>query len=276
MSRKVKIFFPVDVPSPEKAKELIDEVGPYVDVLKVGLELEKNVGTPAMAALAKSYGKEVFADVKLIDIPNTVKGAAKGLVSQRVDYFNVMAVGGKTMMMAAAEGAEEKAKELGIPKPKIIAVTVLTSLNFDELIMLNIGMGGYPRDYTTVKEIVSGRPGAEQDYITDVVMDWAETAMSAKMDCVLSSPKEVEAMRKRWPSVEIICPGIRPPWAPADDQKRTMSPYEAVKAGVDGLVIGRPIRKPPEGMTREEAVKKIREDIDKALSEEEGVVGGLA
>lgn len=268
MKRKVKIIFPVDVNSLEKGKELLEEVGHYIDVAKVGLELEKNVGTPLMVELPKLYNLEVFADVKLIDIPATIKGAARGITNHFIDYFNVMAVGGREMMEKAVEGATEKAEELGILRPKIIAVTVLTSLKYEDLVSMYIVPPRILKAYPQTSE-------AQQEYITDVVLRWAEIAVLAGVDCVLSSPKEVVAIRKKWPAIEIICPGIRPPWASADDQKRTMTPYEAVKAGADGLVIGRPIRKPPEGMTREEAVKKIREDIDRALSEEEGEFAGV-
>lgn len=267
VEKKVKIFFPLDVDSTEKARELLEEVGDYVDVIKVGLELEKNVGAPVACNIPQKYGKSVFADFKLIDIPATIKGAAKGITGLGVDYFNVMAVGGKAMMEKAVEGAKEKAEELGIPRPKIIAVTVLTSLNYDDLFSLSILP--YQAWYTkSLSVCVDFSPSAEkqQDYITDIVLTWAEIAVAAGIDCILPSPKEVEAIRGRWPNIEIICPGIRPPWALPDDQKRTATPYEAVKAGADGLVIGRPIRKPPEGMTREEAVKRIRKDIERALS----------
>jgi orotidine-5'-phosphate decarboxylase len=87
------------------------------------------------------------------------------------------------------------------------------------------------------------------------------------VDCVLSSPLEVAAIRARWPEVEILCPGIREPDSPPDDQSRKMTPYEAVKAGTTGLVVGRLIRNPPEGVTREQMARKVREGIDRALAE---------
>lgn len=254
MEKKVKIFFPVDVDSVEKAEALIGEVGPYVDVIKVGLELEKNIGTPAMVALAKKSGKEVFADIKLIDIPNIVKGAAKGITAQEVDYFNVMALGGEEMMAKAVEGAGEKSKELGIQRPKIIAVTILTSLNFANLAKIGIIP---PKDMEFANE---------QAFISYVVLMLAELMVNAGADCLLSSPFEVPEMRAKWPEKEIITPGIRMPWDPPDDQKRTMTPGEAVKNGVSGLVIGRSIRNPQGGRTRKEVIDAIYEDIDSALS----------
>lgn len=258
MKKGVKIFFPVDVDSAEKAESLISEVGPYVDAIKVGLELEKNIGTPAMITLAKRSGKEVFADVKLNDIPNTVKGAAKGLTKQGVDYFNVMALGGEAMMAAAVEGAREKAEELGIKRPKIIAVTILTSLNFNDLNKIGIKVDKDAMDaYLESDE-------KQQEFITEIVMALAELAINVGVDCVLSSPLEALAIHERWSEIDIFTPGIRMPWDPADDQKRKMTPGEAVKAGVRNLVIGRSIRTPSGEKTREEVITLIREDIDNA------------
>lgn len=239
--KQVKIFFPLDVETKEKAKSLIEEVGPYVDVIKVGLELEKNIGAPEAIRLAKTSGKEVFADFKLHDIPNTVKGAAKGITAHGVDYLNVMACGGKSMMQAGVDGVHEKAKELKIPAPKVIAVTVLTSLQKSDLEAL--GISG---------DVIS------------VVLNWAQLAIDSGVDCLLCSPQEIAVLRKKWPNIELICPGVRPAWANVNDQKRTMTPAEAVKAGANGLVIGRPILMPPQGKTRAQVVEEIRKEISQS------------
>lgn len=260
MKKQVKIFFPIDVSSLKEAYRLMEEVGHLIDVPKIGLELISNVGLPHAINVAAEFRKPPFADVKLIDIPATVEGAAKGIVSHGVAYFNVMALGGKDMMAKAVEGAAKKAKELDISRPKIIAVTILTSLGYENLASLGLVPSSIPLTSLQSEE-------EQQEVITAAVIRLAYLAVAAGVDCILSSPREVVEIRKRWADIEIICPGIRPPWAPADDQKRTMTPYEAVKAGADGLVIGRPIRKPPEGMTREETVKKISEDIQRALDE---------
>ena len=117
---------------------MLADVGEVIDISKVGLELIHFVGTPAAVAMSKEFGKPPFVDAKLNDIPNTVKGAAKGITSHGVYAFNVMASGGRPMMEAAMEGADEKARELGIERPKVIAVTVLTSLKPEHLIELGL------------------------------------------------------------------------------------------------------------------------------------------
>jgi orotidine-5'-phosphate decarboxylase len=204
--------------------------------------------------MVREFGKKSFADVKFNDIPNTVKGAAKGITTHRVEYFNVMALGGEEMMAKAVEGAQEKSKELGIQRPKIIAVTILTSLNFPKLKEIGIEP---PKDMTFANE---------QEFITYAVLKLAALAVNAGVDCLLSSPFEVPEMRAKWSEKEIITPGIRMPWDPPDDQKRTMTPGEAVKNGVSGLVIGRSIRNPQGGRTRKEVIEAIYQDIDSALS----------
>lgn len=257
MEKKVKIFFPLDVSRELSAQELINNLAQFVDVFKVGLELVHSIGTPAAIALVKTSGKEVFADVKLSDIPNTVKCAAKAIAQHGVSYFNVMANGGQAMMEAAIEGAEQGAREAGIAMPKIIAVTVLTHLEIFDLTALGI----VPTNF----DIIPCTPEDEQRYITEVVLQLAEIAVNAGVNCLLCSPLEVAALHNTWSYIEIICPGIRLPSSPPDDQKRTATPGEAVKAGATGLVIGRPIRNPPEGKTRQDVLREIQEDIAWAL-----------
>ncbi len=254
----VKLFQPLDVPTLVEAGALLREIGQYYDVIKVGLGLMNRVGQPAAVNLPKVFGRQVFADTKFYDIPNTVRDAAAGITSLGVDYFNVMAEGMRYMMSAAMEGADKQAREWGIKRPKVIAVTILTSQSFDDLARRGIVPVG-TKEPETKKE--------KQEFITSIVMKLAEEAISAGVDCLLSSPIEAPSMIKKWPSVEVITPGIRNPDSPPDDQTRKMSPYEAAKAGITGMVIGRLIRKPPEGVTREEMAKKVRGQIDKALSE---------
>lgn len=257
MEREVKIFFPVDVPSLRSGITLLNEVVDCIDVPKVGLELIHAIGTQAAVIMCQEYGKNPFVDAKLIDIPETVRGAAKSITKHGPAYFNMMACGGKPMMVAGVEGAAAMARELGIPKPKVIAVTVLTSMTPQDLVDIRVA----PQD------LLDMSADEQQDFITELVMAWAENAVAAGVDCLLSSPKEGAAMRAKWPSTELIFPGIRMPDSPKDDQARTMTPYEAVLAGANGLVIGRPIRKPPQGKTRAEMAQLIRADIDRALAE---------
>ena len=258
MSEKVRIFFPIDVSWEDEARRILDEVADYVDIGKVGLELMHNIGTPKAINIPKEYGLEVMADAKLIDIPPTVAGGIGGIVSHRVSYVNLMACGARKMIQEAVAEAREKAQKLKIERPKLIAVTVLTSLGFGDLIDLGIIP---PADWEFPKN-----EEEEQSFITYIALKWAQIAVDSGVDVLLASPKEVKAFNENFPDKEFICPGIRPPWSEPDHQKRKMTPYEAVKAGARNLVIGTPIRE-PKGMTRAEAAQRIRDDIDRALAE---------
>lgn len=252
----VKIVFPLDVPTLNQGRTLMADVGEVIDIPKVGLELTHFVGTPAAVAMSKEFGKLPFVDAKLNDIPNTVKGAAKGITSHGVYAFNVMASGGRPMMEAAMEGADEMAREMGIERPKVIAVTVLTSLKPEHLVELGM-----------LPEMITRMSGEEQQAaINELAIRWAQASVKAGVDIILSSPKEVAEIHARWPNMILYTPGIRLPDSPPDDQGRTMTPGEAVLQGSQYLVIGRPIRKPEGGKTRKQVVAEIRADIVQALA----------
>lgn len=265
----IKIVFPLDVPTSEEGEELMQEVGPHVDVPKVGLELIHGIGTPAAIALPKKFGKFPFFDGKLNDIPNTVMAAAKALTKHGVDCFNVMASGGRPMMEAAMEGADKMAKELGIERPKVIAVTALTSLKLEHLV--EIGIAPYwllscikqenQIDYLSVMS-----EEEKQAAITEIVMCWSEASVRAGVDVILSSPKESPAIHAKWPVMDLYTPSIRMSYSKPDDQARTMTAGEAVLNGAKYLVIGRPIRNPEGGRTRREVIQEIRADIAQALA----------
>jgi orotidine-5'-phosphate decarboxylase len=264
----VKIVFPLDVPTAEEGRALMLEVGAHIDIPKVGLELIHSIGTPAAVALPKEFGKLPFVDAKLPDIPNTTKGAAMAITRHGVYAFNVMASGGRPMMEAAMEGADETARELQIERPKVIAVTVLTSLKFQYLVELGICPAKLlllsEEEQTVVMELMSEKE--KQAAITETVMRWAEVSVNAGVDIILSSPWESEAIHAKWPKMDLYSPGIRLPDSPPDDQGRTLTPGQAVKNGVKYLVIGRPIRKPEGGKTRQQVIAEIRTDIAEALT----------
>lgn len=264
----VQIVFPLDVSTLREGYALMEEVGPHIDLPKVGLELIHSVGTPAAVAMTKAFGKLPFADVKLNDIPNTVKGAAKALARHGVAYFNVMASGGRPMMEAAMEGAEIGAKEVGGDRPGVIAVTVLTSLKLEHLVELGICPPSIALlSYKQQLDFLAGMSDEEQqDAIRETVMRWSEASVRAGVDCVLCSPLEAMTVHEKWPEKDLYTPGIRMPYSPPDDQARTLSPGEAVLAGSKFLVVGRPIRKPEGGRTRQQVVQEIRDDIAKALA----------
>jgi len=252
----VKIVFPLDVPTLDQGRALMADVGEVIDIPKVGLELTHFVGTPAAVAMTKEFGKPPFVDAKLNDIPATVKGAAKGITSHGVYAFNVMASGGRPMMEAAMEGADEMAKEMSIERPRVIAVTVLTSLKPEHLIELGL-----------LPEILERMSDKEkQAAINELAIRWARASVKAGVDIILSSPKEVAEIHARWPEMVLYTPGIRMPYSPPDDQARTMTPGEAVLNGSKYLVVGRPIRKPEGGRTRKQVVAEIRADISQAIA----------
>lgn len=265
----VKIVFPLDVSTEEAAQELMTEVGDLIDLPKVGLNLIHSIGTPAAIALPKKFGKFPFADVKLNDIPETVRDAAKAITKHGVDCFNVMASGGRPMMEAAMEGADKMARELGIERPKVIAVTVLTSLKLEHLVELGIApLWVLSRlDYDNqlcFTEFLSEE--GKQAAITEMVMTWSKAAVRAGVDVILSSPKESSSIHANWPEMDLYSPGIRMPYSPKDDQNRTMTPGQAVLNNVKYLVVGRPIRNPEGGRTRQQVIQEIREDIAQSLA----------
>lgn len=253
--KKTNLFLPLDVPTLEVGGIMLSQVAEFYDVIKVGHELMSNVGAPTAINLPKVFGKQVFADTKFYDIPNTVKKAAMAITSHGVDYFNVMAEGMKDMMYAALEGSYSKALEWGIPRPKIIAVTIPTNQNTGDLFRK-----GMKPDFLFDPE----NDEDDQTFMTDIVIKLADEAMSAGVDCLLSSPLEAPILIKRYPNVEILTPGIRNPDSPPDDQNRKMSPYEARMHGITGMVIGRLVTNPPIGKTMKQMAESIRADIARA------------
>lgn len=280
----IRIVFPLDVSSEREAVELLDQVAEFVDVVKVGLELEKAIGAQRCIELPRKYGKPVFADFKLKDIPNTVFGAAKNIAAYGPAYFNILADGGQEMARKAVEASRQVAEDLGMVPSKVIAVTVLTSMGFEDLVRLGIlpafktwpeypytqwlqNMGVLPKNPQFPKT-----DRQKQAFISHITMLWAEEAMRANVDCLLSSPREAAAIKARWPQVELFCPGIRMPEDPPDDQQRTLSPREAAASGVRNLIIGRPIRNQPNRASREAVIEKIREDAQKGIGEKPPVI----
>jgi orotidine-5'-phosphate decarboxylase len=212
-----KIIIALDVKTKEEARKVLESL-PEARVFKVGLELFTAEG-PGMIDLVKSYGKEVFLDLKLHDIPNTVAGAVRAAVKHGVSMLTLHTSGGREMMKKAVETARETAEKENKPLPLLLGVTVLTSLKDDDL-----------------KEIGFSAGTREQ------VLRLARLATEAGIEGLVCSPQEIDLLRAELgQEIKIITPGIRPAWAEAQDQKRIMTPAEAIKKGADFLVIGRPI-----------------------------------
>lgn len=213
MSRPNPVFVALDTPDLAKALAIANAVKPYVGGLKVGFEFMTALGPDAVRAIVAT-GLPVFTDTKFHDIPNTVGAAAREIAKLGAAIFNVHASGGEAMLRAAVGEARSVN-----PKMKIIAVTVLTSLDDSDL------------------EVVGQRgPAADQ------VVRLAKLTKACGLDGVVCSSKEIGVIRKACgPDFQLVVPGIRPAGADIGDQKRVMTPANAVRAGAHILVIGRPI-----------------------------------
>ena len=191
------------------------DLAPHVGWLKLGLEAFTAFGPSLVEDVAAAHGR-VFLDIKLHDIPNTVRRAAANCAATGAAMFNVHAAGGRAMLEAAVEGADHGSNG---PRPLVIAVTVLTSL--DQRAVAELGLGSDP---------------------AEIVARWALLARESGLDGVVASAREASLIGRTWGAdFLIVTPGIRPSWQVAGDQKRVMAPADALAAGADILVVGRPI-----------------------------------
>lgn len=203
----------LDLPTPEEALDLVDELGDPADYFKVGSQLFTR-GGPALIGALKDRGRKVFLDLKFHDIPHTVARAVESAAELDVDMLTLHASGGTSMMRAARDA-------VGVDGPTLVGVTLLTSLSASD-----------------VEEVW----GKELRSIRDDVARLAALAAEAGLDGVVSSALEVEAVKRRHgPAFLVVTPGIRPAGGEAGDQSRISTPAEAVRAGADYLVVGRPI-----------------------------------
>lgn len=234
---RTRIAVALDASERSRILELARLVGPETGVLKVGLEAFCAHG-PALVREVASIAP-VFLDLKLHDIPNTVGGAAAAAARTGAAILNVHASGGREMMRTAGERAREAAAAAGLPVPRVIAVTVLTSL--DAAALSEVGLAGTPRE---------------------AALRLALLARQSGLDGVVCSPEEIEAIRSACgPEFLLVVPGIRPAGSAAGDQKRIATPGAAARAGADLLVVGRPITGAPDPVA---AAHAIAAEIDAA------------
>lgn len=214
-----RLIAALDVHTLDDVKKLVAELGDSVSYYKVGMELYYSIGREVIEYLNKE-NKEIFLDLKLHDIPNTVAEGLCSLMNLGVSMLNVHASGGYTMMKTAADKLRAAAREAGAKVPKIIAVTVLTSIGDDDWKKLG---------YTC--------PISEQ------VVRLAKLAKEAGLDGVVASPNEASLIREACgKDFLIVTPGVRPVWSAKNDQSRIATPAAALKNGATHLVVGRPIR----------------------------------
>jgi orotidine-5'-phosphate decarboxylase len=238
------IIVALDVPDAESALAIARPLRGHVGWVKVGMTLYYAEG-PRVVAELRSLGFKVFVDLKLHDIPHQVEGACRTLTRAGADLFTVHAAGGRAMLEAAVHATEAAAAKFRDSRPKIVAVTVLTSL-----------------DDNALSETGVWQTAARQ----------AETlgrlARDAGCDGVVCSPAEAAAMRKLWgPDALVVTPGVRPAGIDAGDQARVATPAEAITAGASHLVIGRPITGAADSVA---AVKAILKGIGGGESAEPG------
>lgn len=213
-----RIFVALDTTDLDRGLELARTLKGLVGGMKIGKEFFTSLGPEGVRRIQEAQ-MPIFLDLKFHDIPNTVAGAVRAAIPLRPAILNVHGAGGRAMMEAARDVSAAESLRLGVQKPLVLAVTVLTSLDANDL--ADIGVGGHS---------------------VDQVKRLAALTQESGLDGVVCSANEIEPLRDQCgPSFKLLTPGIRPGWADAGDQKRVVTPADAVMRGSDYLVIGRPI-----------------------------------
>ncbi|HUV04538.1 MAG TPA: orotidine-5'-phosphate decarboxylase [Armatimonadota bacterium] len=220
MAAKDKIILALDVGGEREAVDLVKELGDCVGAFKVGLELFNSTTPRIFESLRRAGADRIFYDCKFHDIPNTVARAVRAAVRMGVWMLNVHASGGSAMMRAAADAADDEAHRLGVEVPLILGVSVLTSISQEML-----------HDELSVPVLVENQ-----------VTHLAQLSQNSGLDGVVASPHEILPVKAACgPQFLVVTPGVRPTWAAANDQKRVMTPSQAVRDGADYIVVGRAI-----------------------------------
>lgn len=239
MESRERLIVALDVENLRTAEKLVKNLSSYISIFKIGLQLFSLYHKDAIK-MVKNYGAKIFLDLKFCDIPNTVAKGAEVITSFDVYFFNLHTFGGYEMMKQARIASLKKAKEIGISPPKILGVTLLTSI-----------------DQKILKEELKIKYSVEEYVI------WlASLARKAGLSGVVASAQEAKIIRKSFKkNFIIVTPGIRPKQRNLDDQKRVLTAEEAINSGADYLVIGRPVI---EAKNPVDIVKNIIEEIENA------------
>lgn len=240
---KERLIIALDTSSEKEALKLVDKLHESVGYFKVGLELFSSLG-PSIIKAIKDQGSKVFFDGKFLDIPNTVSHAVANLVKHRVDMFNVYLTGGKKMLEDAKSSLVEAANMHNLQPPKILGVTVLTSITNDIL-----------QNDLKVKT-----------QIDEYVLHLANFALNMSLDGIVCSPKEAKIVKKAAAENKnflIVTPGVRPGFAEPNDQQRFATPKEAISNGATHIVVGRPVTASSNPL---DSVNKILDEIAETIS----------
>lgn len=228
---KSRLILALDVDTLSKTTSLVEALAPHVGYFKIGLELLMAAGAPQAIQHLQRLGAHLFVDAKLHDIPNTVGASSRALSSLGIKMFNVHASAGKDAMAAAVENKGHA---------EVLAVTILTSID-DEMCLRLYGV-----------------PAAEATWRL------AHEAADAGVDGLICSAQDLERMQQdeKLKPLMKLCPGIRPTWSEVGDQKRTLTPKEAIHAGASHIILGRPILNPPMGVGSPiDAIHKVLAEI---------------
>jgi orotidine-5'-phosphate decarboxylase len=218
MNVEQKIIVALDVAEAAAAIAVVEQL-PQVSFWKVGLELFTSTG-PEICMQLKSRQKRIFLDLKFHDIPNTVAGACRAVARYGVDLLTIHATCGRDALKAAAEAVQQGAAQAGVKPPKLVAITLLTSISSQQL--------------ATDLKIPLELP--------EYALAMALMAQESGLDGAVCSPQEASQLREVCgEDFLLVCPGVRPSWVEKGEQKRSLTPAEALKAGANYLVIGRPI-----------------------------------
>lgn len=239
-----RLILALDVDDLDEAEKLVIELKDYVGYFKVGLQLFTSYGFSAIKMI-KAHGGKVYCDLKFHDIPNTVSHACSNLIKHNINFFNIHLQGGSKMVAQAVKTSKETAKSLQIDPPTILGVSLLSSFG----------------QRTLTEEL------CVDANIEDYIIQLTKLAKDNGLDGIAAGASEAKRIREELgEDFIILCPATRPTWAAVNDQVRVDTPTEAIKAGVDYLVIGRPIIGADNKVS---AAKLIIDEINTALQNDD-------